>query len=213
MVIKQRWDLINYLVHRFSYDTYLEIGVETRINFLNIDCGVKVSVDPNVPKATYRMTSDDYFSNIEEYEPSEFDIIFVDGLHHADQVYRDIENSLSVLYEGGTIVCHDMNPQKCTDQIVPQHVQNRFDPSPMWMGDCWKAWVKLRTERSDLQMTVLQFDTGCGIIRRGKQELLNLGIDLDVPKWWKRLRWRNFCKHRKEWLNLVHGQQLPYLFG
>jgi len=38
----------------------------------------------------------------------------------------------------------------------------------------WKAWVKLRATHDDLDMHVINFDTGFGIITRGKQTKLKL---------------------------------------
>jgi hypothetical protein len=95
------------------------------------------------------------------------DLIFIDGLHHADQVMRDIIHSLQVLTENGTIVVHDCNPMNKEIQMVPRITGG-------WTGDVWKAWVKLRATRDDLKMYVIDADSGCGVIRRGRQELVTL---------------------------------------
>lgn len=39
-----------------------------------------------------------------------FDLVFIDGLHHSDQVLKDINNSLSFLEPNGVIMCHDILP-------------------------------------------------------------------------------------------------------
>ena len=39
-----------------------------------------------------------------------FDLIFIDGLHLANQVQKDIENSLKFIKDEGFIVLHDCNP-------------------------------------------------------------------------------------------------------
>ena len=62
------------------------------------------------------MTSDEFF----EQNKEKFDIVFIDGLHHSEQVYKDILNSLNILNEDGTIICHDMNPTEEFRQIVPR---------------------------------------------------------------------------------------------
>jgi len=98
-------------------------------------------------------------------------LFLVDGLHHAEQVYKDAINSLQILNENGTIVCHDMNPKGYREQLVPRVTRH-------WNGDCWRAWVKLRS-RSDLAMFVLDFDEGCGIIRKGEQKPLNIELNYD----------------------------------
>ena len=100
------------------------------------------------------MTSDDFFKQNNE----NFDVIFIDGLHEYGQVYRDIQNSLKFLNDGGYIICHDMSPN---NEIIQRYPQTH--PGE-WTGDCWKAWVKLKSEKSDLQMFVVDSDYGCGVI-------------------------------------------------
>jgi hypothetical protein len=131
------------------------------------------------------MTSDDFFAQNKET----FDVIFIDGLHWSEQVYKDIINSLKILNEGGFIICHDINPPDEGHQIYPQP-----QTQSNWTGDCWKAWVKLKTERSDLQMCVVDTDYGCGIITRGKQELIKVK---------KELTYDFLNKNRVELLNLI----------
>lgn len=161
LLLKWRTDLINFLIQKNNYKSYLEIGLEKGDNFQCINCDKKVSVDPDTAtNATFHLESDAFFAQNEDF----FDIIFIDGLHHCDQVYKDIKNSLKFLKEGGTIVCHDMNPFNRELQEVPQK------PNVWWTGDCWKAWVKLRSEESDLNMRVLDMDFGCGVITRGSQK-------------------------------------------
>ena len=43
-----------------------------------------------------------------------------------------------------------------------------------WTGDCWKAWVLIRSERDDINMFVVDTDYGCGVIKYGNQEKLNI---------------------------------------
>jgi SAM-dependent methyltransferase len=130
------------------------------------------------------MTSDEFF----EINKSSFDIIFVDGLHHADQVLKDIETSLNVLNEGGYIVCHDMNPKEEEHQRIP------FSGG-IWNGDCWKAFVELRRTRTDLEMCVVDIDHGCGIIKKGSQKPLEIESE--------ELTYENFDRNRSIWLNLI----------
>jgi len=184
-----RTEIIQLIINKVNAKSYLEIGVDNGINFSNIICEKKVSVDPNTnTSAMHHVTSDDFFISNTDM----FDVIFIDGLHHADQVYRDIENSLKFLNPGGYIVCHDMNPIKEEHQIIPF-------VSGTWNGDCWKAFVQIRTERNDLEMYVIDTDQGCGVITRGHQNLIN------VPT--TDLTYKNFDINRKEWLNLISVEQ------
>jgi len=139
------------------------------------------------------MTSDEFFVQNKET----FDVIFIDGLHHADQVHKDIINSLDVLNEDGYIVCHDLNPISEKHQIIPF-------AGGEWNGDCWKAFVNLRKERSDLEMYTVDTDQGCGIITRGSQKLLEIKNDLTYSE---------FDVNRKEWLNLISPEQFMLKFN
>lgn len=190
-----RTKIINKLINKINGKRYLEIGLGEGTNFQNVECDYKVSVDPDSNySATYCMNSDDFFQS--KLEKEKFDVILVDGLHHSDQVYRDVANSLSLLKEGGYIVCHDLNPQNEAMQVVPWQGGN-------WNGDCWKAFVKLRSERIDLQMHTVDTDYGCGIISRGFQVPLHLKEDLTYA---------NLEKNRKEWLNLISVKEFMDMY-
>jgi len=160
MMYLNRWDLINILISKNNYKSYLEVGTQDPTsNFDKINIQDKVSIDP-FPKGevTFIGTSDEYFESISN--DIKFDIIFIDGLHHNDQVLKDIENSLNHLAERGSIVCHDCLP-------TSEHMQQRDDHGGVWTGDVWKAIAKLRVERIDLDIEVVDTDLGCGIIKRG----------------------------------------------
>src|SRR5690554_871976 len=113
-----RTAIINYLIERYEFESYLEIGVfKPEWNFLQIECEEKTAVDPD-PRLEddeiyygdiREMSSDEFFESLDEDQ--KYDIIFIDGLHHADQVLKDINNSLKHLNENGVIVCHDMLPE------------------------------------------------------------------------------------------------------
>lgn len=174
-----RWDIINFLIRKNNYKSYLEIGYFKGWSFDNVKCGIKVAVDPfpskteilqSLPKGEYigepfghseggadtlyKMTSDEYFENYAS--PYIFDIIFIDGLHEASQVERDIKNSLDHLSPGGTIVLHDCNPPTLAHATTGDNAGN-------WNGDVYKAFIKARTELPFLTYTI-DTDWGCGVI-------------------------------------------------
>ena len=156
----KRYEIINRVIESKGYIDYLEIGVRDGECFKQICCKNKTGVDPNPTSSdtTHRMTSDDFFMSISE--DTKFDIIFIDGLHHDDQVLKDIENSLNHLSDNGTIVCHDCLP-------TTEKMQERDDHGGEWTGDVWKAIAELRVDSIDLDIKVVDTDYGCGIIRRG----------------------------------------------
>lgn len=183
----KRWNIIQKFIDTHDYKKYLEIGVSEggSESYRAITCDYKVGVDPvKSEHVTHVMTSDEYF----EKHDDTFDIIFVDGLHHADQVYRDITNGLKVLNDGGTIVCHDMLPTTENIQRVPRE-------QGTWTGDCWKAWVRLRSEMSDLSMYVVDTDWGCGVIQKGSQNCISHVDETDMT-------WEGFCQNKNEWMNI-----------
>lgn len=157
--------VLNTLIEKSGYTSYLEIGQGmAKDNFDHINCRIRIGVDPDKEcNAAYSITSDEFF----EINKATFDIIFVDGLHHNEQVYRDILNALKCLNKNGTIVVHDCNPGNEGMQEVPR-------TQDFWTGDVWKAWVKLRSERSDLEMFVLKNGNGCGVIRLGEQKTITI---------------------------------------
>jgi hypothetical protein len=76
-------------------------------------------------------------------------------------------NSLKILNSGGCIIVHDVIPYSFESQLIPLE-KTLETGSGIWNGDVWKGWVKLRTERKDLNMKVVNTDHGCGIIHPTK---------------------------------------------
>ena len=194
--IRTRTQLLNHLIARYGYRRYLEIGVRTpKDNFDHIQVAEKHGVDPDpIQPCSHRMTSDAFFAQLDAAPaPSAYDLIFVDGLHLADQVERDVENSLRHLSDGGAILLHDVNPTAEASQT------EEYIPGKPWHGTVWKAWAKLRGTRPDLFMCVIDMDEGCGVIRKGSQTCyapwpLPAGEALSFPY---------LAAHRRELLNLV----------
>ena len=90
---------------------------------------------------------------------------------------------------------HDCNP-------TTVFMQSRPRVSSQWTGDVWKSIFKLRCSRSDLSIFVVDVDFGCGVIRKGKQELYK--IDGDIEEY---LKWKYFNRNRKEILNLISVEE------
>ena len=168
-----RTEIINSLIRKYNYKSYLEIGVNTPLqpgyNWIGIKIQTKHGVDPNV-ETTFQMTSDEFF---EKHVAQKYDIIFIDGLHIFEQVYKDIINSLKYLNDNGTIVVHDCNP-------IEEITQRRKRASDAWHGDVWKSILKLRTEEKNLEVFTVDTDEGCGIIRKGSQELLLADKNINI---------------------------------
>lgn len=186
----KRYDLLNALIHRFGYESYLEIGVRSpRDCFDKVRCKHKDGVDPG-PRGPCKfiMTSDQFFSDVQPKRKTAYDLVFIDGLHLDYQVLRDVENSLKWLRDSGTIVLHDCNPPTIKHQIED------WDGRSPWNGTVWKAFVELRRTRPDLWMATINDDWGMGVIRRGSQDVLLYNGELT---------WEWFVANRAGALNLM----------
>jgi len=169
-----RSDIINYLINFLDRETtYLEIGVRNpAINYDEIKSDTKYSVDPGIEFKTnpvdFKLTSDVFFDDLRNgkvlSKELKFDVIFIDGLHLAEQVDRDIKNALEFIKEDGFIVLHDCNPP--TEWHAREEHGYRISPAKNnWNGTTWKAFAKWR-QKKDLFSCCIDTDWGVGIISK-----------------------------------------------
>jgi len=186
--------IIQEIINKKKFRSYLEIGTFKNEVFSNIVCEKKIGVDP-FSGGTHRMTSDEFFSKYE----NKFDCIFIDGLHHYDQVIKDINNSLKRINENGIILLHDCLPKNMDAQAIPRTVVE-------WNGDVWKALVNMRTKKN-LDCYTCYADHGLGIIlKRPNRNLLNLKVSN-----FKKLKYVDFYNDYKNLMNLIEYDQLKNL--
>lgn len=177
--------IINYLVEKYNYKKYLEIGAGDCSTFDKIKIDYKVGIDPNIDsEVILNKKSDVFFKENTE----KFDIILIDGAHDAGQVYRDFINSLECLTDSGVIVCHNMLPLNEDMQKIPYK-------GGSWTGDCWKVFVHLKSNREDLDMFTIDIDYGISLTKKGNQNKTNI---LDE------VNYENFCKNKSYWMD-VHS--------
>ena len=150
-----RIDIINMLAQRINAASYLEIGCNNNECFDRINISNKVGVDPR-HGGTLRMTSDEYFSKYND----RFDIIFVDGLHHYEQITKDIDNSLKILNHDGFIIIHDLLPYR--EAAATKEVSKTTSE---WNGDVWQISFDL-VGRRDITFRLVCSDFGCGVISK-----------------------------------------------
>lgn len=182
-----RWTLLNRIATQLDARTYLEIGVQAGHAFSQVEVEQKVGVDPDPRSAaTLHMTSDAYFASLDESCSAErFDLVFVDGLHHREQVVRDVQNAIRYLSPGGAIVVHDCDPPN-------ERAGGRAMCSGVWCGDVWRGWIDLRRVL-DREAFVVDTDLGCGVILEG---------DPTPPASEADPSWAEFAADRAGWLNL-----------
>lgn len=199
-----RTDVINFVLNKLGDDlNYLEIGVRNPDdNFNHVNAKNKCSVDPGVEfesnPVDFKMTSDEFFEAMRKGEvlkDVKFDGIFIDGLHLAEQVDRDIQNSLEFLSDNGFIFMHDCNPP--SEWHARETYNYKMSPAGgNWNGTTWKAFVKTRT-RTDISSCCIDTDWGVGIITKAKSlgkhnEVVNPYFEYSVLE-----------ANRKESLNLM----------
>ena len=115
--------------------------------------------------------SDEFFQNNNE----KFDVIFIDGLHHYDQVLEDLKNSLNSLKKDGIIFIHDMIPLNKTSQEIPRNRQK------IWTGDVWKLCYNLMNSKN-IDFIISNIDCGVGIVKPSNNYKLNIDFENNNEK-------------------------------
>ena len=205
-----RIDIINHLINKhFPYDCrYLEIGVRDPGEcFDHINATTKMSVDPGTeqetPNATFPYTSDDFFQKLRANEIEgllgdyKWNIIFIDGLHLADQVYRDILNSIAHITKPGFVVLHDVSPPHWS--WAHSDYDHYLEHGDLWNGTVWKAFYRARTLFPFNSYTV-DTDQGVGVIETHKPAV---PIEHD-NKWYE---YGKMNKNRQHSLGLISIEQ------
>ena len=193
--------LINHYLSKKEFKKYLEIGVHKGHSYSGVDAIIKDSVDPdeNSP-AIYHLTSDNFFETIGPTLGYKYDVIFIDGLHHTEQVDKDIENSLKHLEDDGVIILHDCNPISEMRQRVPAD----FDIWEYgWNGDVWKSIVKFRKNNSHLKYKVFvvnDYEGLCVI----KPNQIGKELKIEIPTI---LNYDFLESNRVEILNLINSDE------
>lgn len=190
-----RYDIINHLINKYNFTKYLEIGIFNGENFRHINAPLKHGVDPGsegivASEVTHPCTSDSFFESLDtDYS---YDLIFIDGLHYADQVTKDIKNSLKHLNPSGFIILHDCLPPDYGHQVVPRQQIN-------WTGDVWRSFVGFK-QANTLFSCVVDTDLGIGIIKNNQ----NISYEDFRPVL---MSYEDFASRSKELLNLISCEE------
>ena len=189
-----RWDLIEYLIKKNNYKNYLEIGCDENQLFSKVNIANKIGVDP-ISGGNVRKTSDDFFKE----NKSNFDIVFIDGLHTYEQVKKDILNSVNCLLDEGIILVHDCMPDSLGKQAVPRYKMQ-------WNGDVWKAIVDLR-QQENLEIYTCEIDQGIGVISKKKNTSI---LKLDKPI--NKLKFKDYFNNYKEYMRVISLEEFKKIF-
>ena len=189
-----RWDLIEYLINKYKYSDYLEIGCDQDQLFSKVKIKNKTGVDP-INGGNIRKTSDNFFRE----NKNKFDIIFIDGLHTYNQVKKDILNSINCLKDDGIVLVHDCMPDSLSKQAVPRYRMS-------WNGDVWKAIVDLR-QHENLEIYTCKIDQGIGVIKKKRNSSI-----LKIEKNIKDLKFKDYYKNYEKYLRVVDLDEFQKLF-
>jgi hypothetical protein len=200
---KKRYDVINYFAKRQRAKRYLEIGTRGGRTLQRVQVAHKVGVDPSPGPAgpgctVYTKSSDEFFAMSDE----RFELIFIDGLHLAEQVLRDIWNSVAALAPGGAILLHDCSPPSEERASRDVGMANRG----AWNGDVWKAIAYFRSHQPDVFCRVLDLDQGIGVLLpRADDRLppLDPALEADAERYFASLAWSDLEQNRGELLGLI----------
>lgn len=130
----QAADRINRLLRHAPRGTYLEVGVQSGRTFTTVQAGTCVGVDPRfrfdvtaldpATHLTMETTSDEFFAQAPAFMAAaaieDFGVVYLDGLHTADQTYRDLVSALSLLHPAGAILIDDVVPSDVYSSLTPQ---------------------------------------------------------------------------------------------
>jgi hypothetical protein len=174
--------VINNIIEKYNLinPEYLEIGVWDAETFKRVNTNNKDGIDPgqycDCQFVNYKMTSDDFFKN---YNKKKYDIIFIDGLHTAYQVSKDIYNSINNLNSGGWIILDDVFPHS-------EYEQERLDLNKIGSqtGDVWKALYNILND-IEIMSDVIYFEKnterGSFIFKLKDNNNKNITIDETIP--------------------------------
>jgi Macrocin-O-methyltransferase (TylF)/Methyltransferase domain len=147
------------LLHQTLTPTsYVEIGCRlgrslslARCESVAIDPDFEIRADLRAPTRLFRQTSDDFFAahDLETLIGGKLDLAFVDGMHRAEFVLRDILNLEKHAAHHSVIVL---------DDVLPEQIEwtSRERLTQIWTGDVYKVIPFLRKHRPDLTIRVFE---------------------------------------------------------
>lgn len=155
-----------YILEHFASwikpERYLEIGVRdgrvlklvskyckecyaVDLNFLNKDFLNNVKL--------FETSSDSFFENLDK--SLFFDMVFIDGDHSKEQVYKDFVNVESLVIEDGFVFFHDSYPY------------GEAMLAPGLSNDCWEAVKRIKKDFiKNWEIVTLPFNPGVTIMKK-----------------------------------------------
>lgn len=150
---------------------FLEIGVAQGLTLEQVRVTEKWGVDPhpqfdteNIPSGIhfYAQESNEFFRHLAR--DSEFDLIFLDGLHTWQQTYTDLLNSLNHSHSGTIILIDDIVPDDELAAFPDWNEALRMKSEAgiedgRWQGDVFKVLLVIRDLHPELNYCVIGENT------------------------------------------------------
>jgi hypothetical protein len=131
-------------------------------NIKNIDRILYYTDKVNKPVKTHKTTKKIHSNNLSSHLESlnkKFDLICVDTFHEYEMSLRDFQILSSLLSDSGILISHDCCPWNKT-------VANPFFIPGSWCGETYIAFVKFAYDNPQMFYSILNTDTGIGIISK-----------------------------------------------
>lgn len=203
--------IINSLFQKYNLlnPNYLEIGVWAGNTFKYVNSINKDGVDPgqycDSEYVNFKTTSDKFFK---DHINKKYDFIFIDGLHTAHQVSKDLYNSIANISEGGIIMLDDVFPHCKREQEALD-----LTKSGAQTGDVWKAVYdnfSILKEISDEILFFKNSERGNLVFKIKQNNNKNIIIDPAMPTknidgWYK--------GNDKEWLKYDYEKDFNTYFN
>ena len=177
---------------------YLEIGIDLGHTFSSIKCIDKLGVDivDNCGYVTHLMTSDNFFAG----NTKKFDIIFIDGDHHWQQIVKDFNNAVKCLNQDGLLFVHDLIP--ANERIT------KYDLG----GDGYKLLVaKLFRRHPNEKIIVCIHNDGLSLFVNPApvtNQMAKIMEKVDLKTFYGILKQRRLCSHEMFLYIMQHIQEL-----
>jgi hypothetical protein len=175
---------IQRLADALGARTYLEIGVARGVTFRSVTMAERTGVDPSFRFDTLALadasttlipeTSDRFFAAL--LADRMYDVVFLDGLHTAEQTYRDLCNTLMHAHPRTAILLDDTLPSDPWSAIPDRarSVRLRGLQSPdgvPWHGDVYRVVALIHAFHPGLDYrTIIGSGNPQTIIWRGPRE-------------------------------------------
>jgi hypothetical protein len=186
---------INALAEIVRARTYLEVGVADGGTFFGVSVRDKTAVDPDLRfpheeradahTRFHEVTSDHFFTALAD-PGTTFDIMFLDGLHHFEQTFRDFCASQRHAHENTIWLIDDVIPRDVYSALRDPRQTRRFRnlagiQGGGWHGDIYKVVFAIRDFFPTFDFCTIH---GSGnpqtiVIRRSRADFAPLYNDLE----------------------------------